>query len=305
MKYEWGKNMVELQGKNCLITGAANGIGRYLSIGLAKEGMNVFITDINMEDLEEVKKEIEPLGVKVVTGKVDVSKYEDFENVAKDFYSQLGDLDMLINNAGISGGGFLEEYELKDWKRIFDINLWGVIYALQVFLPKMIERGSGHIVNTASGAGIVGLPYHLHYVASKFAVVGITEGLYSELADQGIHASVICPSHVKSKIIDNSEINIPQKFIENVKEEELEARIEEFREIFWEEYMKHSQTPEQVAKKYIKGIKKRQLYIFDKRILPAAMFIKGLSRGLYKRVLKKQGRNYNKIFDRIQERMGL
>jgi len=94
--------MKEFKGKNCLITGAASGIGRSFAIALANEGMNLFITDINMEGLEKVKNEIEKVGVKVHAGKCDVSKCEDFEDMAKEFYSKLGDVDLLINNAGIA-----------------------------------------------------------------------------------------------------------------------------------------------------------------------------------------------------------
>lgn len=297
--------MSRLKNKNCLITGAASGIGRYLAIGLAKEGINMFITDINMERLEEVKKEIEPLGVKVFADRCDVSNYEEFVKISSAFYSKFDALDMLINNAGISGGGFIEDYTLEDWKQILDINLWSVIYSLKVFLPKMLERGSGHIVNTASGAGIVGLPNHLHYVASKFAVVGITEGLFSELNDRGIDVSVICPTHVKTNIIDNSEIYIPPRLLEAEDQQDREKKLAEFKEKFWEEYMRHSQTPEQVAKKYIKGIKKKRLYIFDKSTLPLAMFIKAISRGLYKRVLRREGRRNSKIIEKILDEIGI
>ena len=297
--------MAELQGKNCLITGAASGIGRQLALGLAKEGMNLYITDINLQRLEELKKEIEQLGVKVFIGLCDVSKFEDYQKISTDFDSKLGDLDLLINNAGISGGGFIEDYELEDWKKILDVNLWGVIYALKVFLPKMLERGSGHIVNTASGAGIVGLPNHLHYVASKFAVVGISEGLYAEIADRGIDVSVICPSHVKTNIIDNSKINIPMKLLKGRTEQEIKEKMAEFKEKFWEDYNKGAQTVEQVVQKYIKGIKKRKLYIFDRRILPIAQFIKGISQRLYKRILKREGRHNTQLIEGIFTEIGI
>ena len=94
--------MKDLKNKNCFLTGAASGIGRSFALALAKEGMNLYISDVNMEHLEEVKKEIEEIGVKVIAAKCDVSKYEDFERAANDLHSKLGDMDLLINNAGIS-----------------------------------------------------------------------------------------------------------------------------------------------------------------------------------------------------------
>ena len=182
--------MKKLKGKNCLITGAASGIGRSLAILLAKEGMNLCIVDIDTDNLESVRKEIDDLGANVYSRRCDVSKLEEIQKIADEFYEKLGDVDLLINNAGVAGGGFIKDISYEEWKRVLDVNLWSIIYSVNVFLPKMLERGSGHFVNTGSGAGIIGLPYHIHYVASKFAVVGLTEALYSELYDSGVNFSV-------------------------------------------------------------------------------------------------------------------
>lgn len=298
--------MKKLKNKNCLITGAASGIGRSLAIGLAREGMNLFISDIDMERLENVKKELEQIGVKVFIGKCDVSKYEDFVELAKEFHSRLGEIDLLINNAGIGGGGFVEDISLEEWKHILDINLWGVIHSIKVFLPRMLERGSGHIVNTGSAAGIIGLSCHLQYVASKFAVVGISEGLYSELNIRGINVSVICPTGVKSNIIDKSTIEFPSSIvIEEIND--INGKSDDFKRTFWKNYMEKTKgsTPEDVAKKYIKGIKKNKLFIFDKRTLPIAMLIKGISKKLYKKVLRKVGKEYLALIEETLSELGI
>ena len=134
------KDMKDFKNKNCFLTGAASGIGRSFALALAKEGMNLYISDINMERLANVKKEIEEIGTKVIAVKCDVSKYEDFQNAAVDFHSQLGDMDLLINNAGIAISGGIEELELEDWREVLDINLWSIIHSLKVFLPKMLEK---------------------------------------------------------------------------------------------------------------------------------------------------------------------
>lgn len=146
--------MKELKNKNCLITGASSGIGRSFALALAKEGINLFITDINVEGLEKVKTEIEELGATVYSDRCDVSKFEDFKKIAKNFYSQLGDVDLLINNAGIAIAGGIESLEIEDWKKVLDVNLMSIIYSLKVFVPRMVERGSGHIVNVSSGSGL-------------------------------------------------------------------------------------------------------------------------------------------------------
>lgn len=279
--------MKNLKNQNCLITGAASGIGRSLAIGLAKEGMNLFIVDIDTENLEKVKKEIEKFGVKVFAGKCDVSKYEDFENIAKEVHSKLGDIDLLINNAGIVSHGFVENLELEeDWKKVIDVNLWGTIYPIKVFLPGMLERGSGHIVNVSSTAGVIGLPFHPHYVASKFAVVGITEALYSELSHRGLDFSVICPGLIKTDIYNRATPKFNQS-IQTENQNEIDKKLEDFEH--WRDFLKDASTPDEAAKKYIKGIKKNKLYIFDNRIIPVGMYIKGISEKLYKIILRKLG----------------
>ncbi|HUX99145.1 MAG TPA: SDR family NAD(P)-dependent oxidoreductase [Candidatus Deferrimicrobium sp.] len=297
--------MAKLKNKNCLITGAASGIGRALAIGLAKEGMNLFITDLDLVNLDKVKEEIAALGVKVFTGKCDVSKYDDFVNLAGDVYAKLGEIDLLINNAGIGSGSFAESMELDDWKKVLDVNLWSIIYSLKVFLPRMLQRGSGHIVNTGSGAGVVGQPYHLDYVASKFAVVGISEGLYSEIHDRGIDVSVICPTIIKTNIIERSDVRIPPELAKDIDQKELDAKLELFKTVFWREYTKKGLTPEEAAKRYIKGIKKRKLYIFDKRIVPLAMFLKAVFQGLYKRILRGQGKEHAQIIEKALKEAGI
>lgn len=295
----------QLRGKNCLLTGAASGIGRSLAFCLAKEKVNLFLVDIDMENLESVKKKIEPSGVKVIIARCDVSKYEEFEQLAEKVYSQLGDIDILINNAGISGGGNIETIGLEHWKHMLDVNLWSIIYSVKVFLPRMLERGKGYIINTGSGAGVVGLPNHISYVTSKFAVVGMSEALYSELSHRGIDVSVICPTTVKTNIIDRSTIEIDPNLLQIEDEADKERKMEEFRKIFWEIYMRKSLTPDQAASRYIKGIKRRKLYIFDKKIVPLAMFFKAISQSTYKRVLRKEGSDYRAMIDEALTKIGV
>jgi hypothetical protein len=283
--------MKKLKNKNCLITGAASGIGRALALGLAKEGMNLYLADINAENLEKVKEEIEKTDIKVYIRKCDVSQYNEIEEMGNDFYQKFGDLDLLINNAGTAGGGFIGSIELDEWRRVLDVNLWSIIYSIKVFLPKMLERGSGHIVNTGSGAGIVGLPYHPHYVTSKFAVVGLTEALYSELYNSGLIFSVICPIRVRTNIGRTSPVKIDPELLAITNKEEIEKKYAKFIDLFAVEYFKEGIDPEYAAKQYIKGIKKNRFYIFDKKILRIALFIKGIAfkRG-WKAVLRKQSK---------------
>ncbi|MHA1266607.1 MAG: SDR family NAD(P)-dependent oxidoreductase [Candidatus Helarchaeota archaeon] len=296
----------KLRGKNCLLTGAASGIGRALARCLAKEKVNLFLADIDMENLEKVKNELDPLESKVFIGRCDVSSYADFEHLAQEVYSNLDEVDILINNAGIAAGGYVETFELADWKRVLDINLWSIIYSIKVFLPRMLERGAGYIVNTGSGAGVVGLPNHIPYVTSKFAVVGLSEALYSELSDRGIDVSVICPTVIKTNIIDRTPIAIPPEYLLQIKDEqEKQMKVEAFKRAFWDIYTRKAINVDKAAKSYVKGLKKRKLYIFDKRLVPLGQFIKGVSQSLYMRLLRREGSQYRAMIDEALAKIGL
>jgi len=255
--------MKELKGKNCFLTGAASpkGIGRSLAIELAREGMNMFITDIDMEGLENVKKEIEELGVKVFTCKCDVSKFEDWEKCEEEFRSKLGDIDLLINNAGIAIGGSILELELEDWEKVLGINLWSIIYSLKTFVPRMMAKGSGHLVNVASGAGILGSTEPLPYVTSKFAIVGMSEALYGSLHGLGIKVSVILPWIIATNIWTASEFRIPQKLIDDFGAQKIEEIGMKARETLLE----NAVSADDVAKIYVKEIKENKLYICDNK----------------------------------------
>jgi short-subunit dehydrogenase len=263
--------MKELKGKNCFITGAASGIGRSLALELAREGMEIYITDINLEGLEIVKKEIEEIGVQVFSAKCDVSEFSDWEKCEKDFKSKLGEIDLLVNNAGIAIGGNILQLGLDDWEKVIAVNLWSIIYSLKTFVPRMLARGSGHIVNVASGAGIFGSPEPLPYVTTKFAVVGLSEALFGSLNGMGLNVSVICPWVIATNIWSTSEMKVPPKLIEDVGEEKIEEIMNEVREGFLEIAV----SPDDVAKIYVKEIKENKLYICDNKDYFNILALKG------------------------------
>ncbi|MCJ7650719.1 MAG: SDR family NAD(P)-dependent oxidoreductase [Candidatus Lokiarchaeota archaeon] len=257
--------------KSCLITGAANGIGRAFAKALALEGMNLYLTDIDLEGLNNVKREVEDTGVTVFTGKCDVTKIDDFKQISIDFQSKLGNIDMLLNNAGIAIVGNILEFTLQDWKDVLDVNLWSIIHSIKVFLPKMLERGTGHIVNMASGAGIFGSTEPIPYVASKFAVVGISEALYGQLHQQGIKVSVIVPSYIRTNIFQRSKIRYPQMLIDDIGE----AKLRDIYHSILSEMQSKAIPPDRAVKRYIRGIKKDQLYISDIKAVSSILTMKG------------------------------
>lgn len=188
--------MNSLNGKTALITGAGRGIGRATAIALAKEGVNLGLIGLNMSNLEKVAAELARYDVKVSAATADVTDLESVTHAVEHIKSDLGPIDILINNAGIAKfGGFLE-LTPEDWESIIRVNVMGVYNVTRAVLPGMIERTSGDIINISSSAGQKGAPVTSAYSASKFAVLGLTESLMLEVRKHNIRVTALTPSTV-------------------------------------------------------------------------------------------------------------
>ena len=197
---------MEIQGKIAVVTGAASGIGRATATALAREGADLVLADVNDDRLEEVRKEITAFGRRGMAVHTDVSKLEDVRNLFDRSISEMGRVDILMNNAGVHLTGAAEKIPIADWEWMVGINLWGVVYGINVFLPHMLERGSGHIVNTASISGLIGSESSISYVATKFAVMGMSECLVAYLRPKGIGVTVLCPGSVATHIFEHERV---------------------------------------------------------------------------------------------------
>lgn len=198
--------MRELSGKTAVITGAGSGIGRGMALAFARAGMNVAVADIDPEAAERVKDEVETLGVQAIAQRVDVVEPYVVEALADRVWDELGGAHVLCNNAGVTTFGRLCEMEISDsdWRWVLGVNLQGVINGLHVFLPRMRDlSGQKHVVNTASTAGIIGSPMVGPYAATKHGVVGLSDTLRMEGAAHEISCSVLCPSAVKTGIVES------------------------------------------------------------------------------------------------------
>jgi NAD(P)-dependent dehydrogenase (short-subunit alcohol dehydrogenase family) len=187
-------------GKGCVVTGAASGIGYAVSEALLQAGAVVFLVD---RDTKTLVPAVERLGVhagRVHSAIVDVTNQEQVQQLIQDAAARHRRLDFLFNNAGVGGTMPIGEATLEHWRRIIDINLWGVIYGIHAALPIMRRQGGGHIVNTGSIAGLIPVPFQALYCATKYAVAGLSESLRFELEEEGIHLSVVCPGNVASRI---------------------------------------------------------------------------------------------------------
>lgn len=197
--------MKDFHDKVVVVTGAASGIGREIAFAFANRGACLAISDIDKAKLEDVKVDLEALGAAAFTRAVDVSRAEDLEAYCDAVYEELGRVDVLCNNAGVSVGGDFEDIGLEDWVWIAGVNLWGVIHGCHFFYPRMVAQGGGgQIVNIASGLGLMPAPGSIPYVTTKHGVVGLSETLRAEAAVHGIGVSVICPGFILTSIFRDS-----------------------------------------------------------------------------------------------------
>ncbi len=185
-----------------VVTGGASGIGLGLCRRFAQVGMAVVVSDIEGEGAERVVVELEAAGARALAVRTDVSDPASVAALAEAAFAWGPEVHVLCNNAGVFLGGATLDATEGDWRWLIDVNLMGVVYGCQSFLPRMIEQGTGHVVNTASTAGLVSAPGFGAYSASKFAVVGMSQALRAELEPHGIGVTVLCPGSVRSQLPD-------------------------------------------------------------------------------------------------------
>jgi NAD(P)-dependent dehydrogenase (short-subunit alcohol dehydrogenase family) len=201
--------MEVLAGRVAAITGSGSGIGAALAVACADAGMDVALADVEREKVEGVAALVRERGRRAIAAGVDVRSAEAVDAFAARTFGELGGCHLLCNNAGVLALGLVHQRSLADWEWVLSVNLWGAIHGVHAFVPRMIEQGGeGHVVNTASIAGLVPAPANGVYTTSKYAVVGFTECLRLDLEPHGIGASVLCPGPVKTGIL-KSERNRP------------------------------------------------------------------------------------------------
>lgn len=199
--------MRELGGRVAVVTGAASGIGRALAEMFVAEGMKAVLADVDERRLSDVTSTLTSRGADVTSMVCDTSSEADVAELASLSVSRYGAVHVLCNNAGIAGGGDAWISSMDQWTRVVGVNLYGVIFGIRAFLPIMTAQGEGHIVNTASMAGLLAMPGFAPYNVTKHGVVALSEGLYLELKTTGspVEVSVLCPGWVKTRIMEHEE----------------------------------------------------------------------------------------------------
>ena len=207
--------MQNFDGKTAVVTGGGSGIGRGISLGLAAEGMNVAVLDLNAEAAAGVADEIASKGGRALAIAVDVTSSEALAAAAVEVLASIGDVNLLCANAGVMLPlGPLSEKSESDWEYVFSVNVHGVVKTVDAFLPALRAADDAHIVNTASLGGVLSVPQIPLgvYIASKYACVGYSECLRGELASEGIGVSVLCPGVVESELYQTSATQRPERF---------------------------------------------------------------------------------------------
>ena len=206
--------MKMLEGKVAAVTGAASGLGRAMALAFAGEGMHAALADVDEPGLKSTLNEVQSRGVRAFAMRVDVSRYQEVESFCSKAIAQFGATHVVCNNAGVSPLGAVWENTLADWQWILGVNLWGVIHGVRAFVPRLLAQGEGHVVNTASIAGLTSAPMMGPYNVSKHGVVTISETLAAELALSGspVKVSVLCPGWVNTRI-NEADRNRPAELI--------------------------------------------------------------------------------------------
>ena len=260
--------MKALKGKVAAVTGAASGLGRAMALAFAREGMDVALADVDEVNLSSVEDEVLAKGVRAITLKVDVSQAQQVEGFRDQALTRLGGVHVVCNNAGVSPLGAVWENSAADWQWILGVNLWGVIHGVHAFTPHLIAQNEGHIVNTASVAGLISPPGSGAYNVTKHAVVALSESLHHDLRERNsaVGVSVLCPAYVPTGIVD-SERSRPKDLPASKKSKETLAREAMLRKAVTSGKV----SADQVAQAVVAAVKEDRFYILTHPRIKAAI----------------------------------
>ncbi|MDD5308174.1 MAG: SDR family NAD(P)-dependent oxidoreductase [Deltaproteobacteria bacterium] len=259
-----------------LVTGAGSGIGRATALLFAKHGARVHVVDKDGALALQTAADIASAGGKAESHAVDVSDAAAVEALAQTVLASSGRVDVLVNNAGVCVGGKVERIDLADWRLAIDVNLFGTVHGVRSFAPAMIAAHSGHIVNVASVAGLLGFPLIAPYVASKFALVGLSESMNAELEPLGVRVTTVCPGMVRTNVLGSGKVGLPPEWHEALTR--LMAR--------------HAASPERIARDILGSVGRRRGIVVRAGLMRPLLVVKRLSIGLYQALARSVTRRF-------------
>ena len=253
-------------GKRCFITGAASGIGRATALRLAGEGAELYLTDRNAEGLAQTVADARALGAQVPASRaLDIANHDDVAAFAEEIHAQHPSMDVVMNIAGVSAWGTVDRLTHEQWEKMIAINLMGPIHVIENFLPPMVAaRRGGHLVNVSSAAGLIGLPWHAAYSASKFGLRGLSEVLRFDLARYRIGVSVVVPGAVQTPLVNTVEIAGVDR-----DDPQVSRWVDRF--------SGHAVSPEKAAEKILTGVVKNRFLIYTSADIRALYAFKRLA----------------------------
>jgi NAD(P)-dependent dehydrogenase (short-subunit alcohol dehydrogenase family) len=282
-----GMSVRDLRGKRCLITGAASGIGRATAIAAGREGAELVLTDIRAADLEQVAGEIRAQGGTVLhAAAADISDYDAVRALAEDVHQAHGSMDVVMNVAGISTWGTVDQLEHEHWRRQVEVNLMGPIHVIECFVPAMIEaRRGGHLVNVASAAALFGFPWHAPYSAAKFGLRGISEVLRFDLRRHRIGVSLVCPGGVDTGLVGTLEIAGVDR--DGPRMARQTAR-----------FRKHAVSPEKAAEAILAGVRRGRYMVYTSRDIQVGFWVQRKFALPYELAMRVANRQFERLLRR-------
>ncbi|MDT0306061.1 SDR family oxidoreductase [Streptomyces sp. DSM 44917] len=266
---------LDLAGRRVFVTGAAGGIGRATALRAAAEGAELLLTDLDAAGLEATAAEIRAAGGTVPYARAaDVSDHAAVRAMAEEIHAEGGAADVVMNVAGISTWGTVQTLENRHWRAMVEVNLMGPIHVIESFVPAMIEAGrGGHLVNVSSAAGLLGLPWHAAYSASKFGLRGVSEVLRFDLRRHRIGVTLVCPGAVNTPLTETVEIV------------GVDRRSPAFRR-FQAAFRRRAATPEAVAEAILDGVRRGRYLVHTSRQVRVLHFLQRVAPPLYAVVMR-------------------
>ena len=246
--------MDDFRDRVAVITGGGGGIGAAMAAAFAARGARLVLADIDPTAMTAIADPLRARGTEVLTVPTDVTSLESVRALADAAERRFGAVHVVCNNAGVATFGEIVGSTHADWEYTMGVNFWGVVHGVETFVPRLLaRRDGGHVVNTASKAGLVGMRWLGIYSASKFAVVGLTEALHRELADHGIGVSVLCPMIVQTNINQNSVRNRPEALRNPGGDPLVPDTATMAGSVI---------APDEVARRVVRAIDRKDLYVF-------------------------------------------